>query len=56
LYKMWSNRILAQAVGIPLKHALALYGLGLCSLEGPGQGFDMAITGRYHRANEVDIV
>lgn len=29
-YKMWSNRILAQAVGIPLKHALALYGLGLC--------------------------
>lgn len=30
LYKMWSNRILAQAVGIPLKHALALYGLGLC--------------------------
>ena len=30
VHKMWSNRILVQAVGIPLKHALALYGLSLC--------------------------
>ncbi len=33
VHKMWSNRILVQAVGIPLKHALAFYGLSLCILE-----------------------
>lgn len=30
VHRMWSNRILAQAIGIPLRHVLALYGLSLC--------------------------
>jgi len=39
VHKMWSNRILVQAVGIPLKHALALYGLSLCLLVAKFVGF-----------------